>query len=51
MKYDVLLASIVKKGITIPDTLLAFDPGETISKERVGRFNMFRFAEIGRILI
>ena len=28
MKYDVLLASIRKKGVQIPDTLLAFDPGE-----------------------
>ena len=28
MKYDVLLASIKKKGVEIPRTLLAFDPGE-----------------------
>lgn len=28
MKYDVLLASITKKGVSIPGTLLAFDPGE-----------------------
>ena len=30
MKYDVLLASINnKKGVSIPEILLAFDPGET----------------------
>ena len=29
MKYDVLLASIKKKGVTIPKVLLALDPGET----------------------
>ena len=28
MKYDVLLDSIRKKGVQIPGTLLAFDPGE-----------------------
>lgn len=29
MRYDVLLASVRKKGVEIPRTLLAFDPGET----------------------
>ena len=29
MRYDLLLASITKKGVSIPGTLLAFDPGET----------------------
>ena len=28
MRYDLLLASITKKGVSIPGTLLAFDPGE-----------------------
>ena len=28
MNYDVLLSSIVKKGVEIPKVLLAFDPGE-----------------------